>query len=410
MSDHVSIRDERMHTRLKELAKVGALPERGVRRLAMTPEDKAGRDFVRALFEAAGLTVTVDAIGNMFGLTPGRENEPHVLTGSHVDTVATGGPYDGAYGVIGGLEAVQSIIESGAETARPLGVAVFTNEEGVRFYPDMMGSRVFTGDMPLEDALASTDAEGLRLGEALESTGYRGDVEPGSIPVQAFVELHVEQGPVLHTESLSIGAVQGVQGLYWTEYELTGATNHAGTTPMDLRRDALLGAAEAIVFARRLCEEVSGDQRATVGALRIEPSLVNVIAETAIFTTDLRNADLALLQRAQKMMDEEVRVICERHGLEHSSRDIGRVDPIVFDVDIVRLVENTARSMGLPCRRMISGAGHDAQLMAARHPAAMIFVPSRGGVSHSVHEHTDADDLTAGVRVLAQVLAELAGA
>ena len=409
MSTSIGINESRLHERLKKLAEIGALPERGVKRLALSREEKNGRDLIRAWMEEAGLSVRVDAIGNIFGLMPGRESEPHVLTGSHTDTVATGGPYDGAYGVIGGLEAVQSIIESGAKPNHPLGAAVFTNEEGVRFHPDMMGSRVFTGEMSLESALESRDKDGVSIGEALDQTGYRGAVPPGDIPVKCFMELHIEQGPVLHTESLSIGAVQGVQGIYWTEFTLKGATNHAGTTPMDMRRDALLGAAEAVIFARRLCEEVGVGQRATVGSLRVEPSLVNVLAEKAEFTVDLRNADQGLLNNAQSMMEEEIRLICERHGLDFSARDIGRVDPVVFDREMVDMVEKAARSMGLPYRKMISGAGHDAQLMAARFPTAMIFVPSQGGISHSIHEHTAPDDLTAGVRVLADVMGKLAG-
>lgn len=408
MTKPVAINAGRMHARLEELAKVGALPERGVSRMALTPEDKAGRDLVASWFQDAGLAVVVDAAGNMFGLSPGRESEPHALTGSHLDTVATGGPYDGAYGVIGGLEAVQSILESGAEPDHPLGVAVFTNEEGVRFHPDMMGSRVFTWAMPLEEALASRDKDGVSVGQALEAIGYRGEAAPGRIPVRSFVELHIEQGPVLHAENFSIGAVTGVQGLYWTEYALTGATNHAGTTPMDMRRDALLGAAEAIVFARRLCHDISG-QRATVGSLRVEPSLVNVVAEKAVFTSDIRNDNLELLKRAQSMMDEEVRLICKKHGLRHTARDIGRTDPVAFDGNIVEIIERAAEGLGLSLKRMTSGAGHDAQLMAAVTPTAMIFVPSRGGISHSVREFTPPEDLTAGAQVLARVLYELTG-
>lgn len=408
MSATSRINAERMHARLEELARMGALPERGVSRLALTPENKSGRDLVRSWFRDAGLSVVVDAVGNMFGLTEGRESEPHVLTGSHLDTVATGGPYDGAYGVIGGLEAVQSIIESGAGPDRPLGVAVFTNEEGVRFYPDMMGSRVFTGAMALDEALASKDKDGVSVAQALEAIGYLGDAPPGDVRAHAFVELHIEQGPVLHAEKFSIGAVTGVQGLYWTEYTLTGATNHAGTTPMDMRRDALLGAAEAIVFARRLCQDISG-QRATVGSLSVTPSLVNVVAERAVFTADIRNDNLELLKRAQSMIDEEVRLICNQHGLHHTSRNIGRADPVVFDKDIVEIVERAAEGLGLSYRRMTSGAGHDAQLMSAVTPTAMIFVPSRGGISHSVHEHTPPEGLTSGAQVLAHVLATLSG-
>lgn len=409
MKDQIKIRPERLHQRLANLAKKGSLPERGVRRLTLTQEDKAGRDLVRSWFEEAGLTVKVDAIGNIFGLTPGRESEPHVLTGSHVDTVATGGPYDGAYGVVGGLEAVQSILESGLETKHPIGVAVFTNEEGVRFFPDMMGSLVFTGALELEQALKSKDKDGVSVGEALDQIGYRGETNPGDIPVKCFMELHVEQGPVLDAESFPLAAVQGVQGLYWTEYTFRGATNHAGTTPMNMRRDALLGAAETIVFARGLCGQVGGDHRATIGSLTTAPCLSNVVAEKAVFIVDSRNADLDRLKRAQTLLDEEVQKICTKHGLEYSARELVRVDPVAFDQAMIEMVEDAAQEMRLSSKRMISGAGHDAQMMASIAPTAMVFVPSKDGVSHSVYEHTDPDDLTAGARVLTNVLARLAG-
>lgn len=408
MIKSVRINAGRLLERLQTLSRTGGLPEGGVCRLAASKDDKAGRDLVRQWFKEAGLSVSVDAIGNMFGLAPGRETEAHVLTGSHLDTVATGGPYDGALGVIGGLEAVQSILESGQTLHSPLGVAVFTNEEGVRFFPDMMGSLVFTEALDLADAMESRDADGVSVGQALKDIGYIGSASPGHLPVKAFMELHIEQGPVLDAEGLKIGVVEGVQGIHWTEYTLHGATNHAGSTPMDVRRDALLGASEAVVFARKLCGEIGNDQRATVGSLKVEPCLSSVVAEKVTFITDLRNADMGLLRQSQKMMRAEIDAICERHGLTREARELVQVNAVEFDQGIVDMVEEEAKRSGLPYKRMISGAGHDAQIMAARYPTGMVFVPSRDGVSHSIKEYTEPGDLAAGTQVLANVLAGLA--
>jgi len=409
MSHTTQINAKRLLERLETLAGRGALPGGGVSRMTLTPEDKSGRDLMRTWFEEAGLTVQVDAAGNMFGLTPGRESEPHVLTGSHLDTVATGGPYDGALGVVGGLEAVQSLRESGRDLPSPLGVAVFTNEEGVRFFPDMLGSLVFTGDLALDKALICLDADGIPLGRALADIGYDGSHTPGHVPVKAFMELHIEQGPILDAKGLSIGVVKGVQGIHWTEYTLSGATNHAGTTPMDMRRDALLGAAEAVVFARRLAGEIGNGQRATIGSLKVAPCLSNVVAEKVTLITDLRNADMGLLQQAQTMMEDEIAAICKRHGLESLAKELVLVDAVDFDPRIVGMVQEQADVLGLSSMPMISGAGHDAQIMAGKFPTGMIFVPSKDGVSHNVREHTEPDDLVAGTRVLAGVLAGLAG-
>lgn len=409
MKKTVQINADRLLKRLDTLSRAGGLPGGGVSRLAASQDDKAGRDLVRKWFEEAGLSVSVDAVGNMFGLMPGRESEAHVLTGSHLDTVATGGPYDGALGVIGGLEAVQSILESGRTPGSPLGVAVFTNEEGVRFFPDMLGSLAFTGALGLDQALAVQDQDGVSLGRALTDIGYHGQDVPGRVPVKAFMELHIEQGPVLDAEGLKIGVVEGVQGFHWTEYTLYGATNHAGTTPMDMRRDALLGASEAVVFARKLCAEVGNDQRATIGSLKVKPCLSNVVAESASFITDLRNADMGLLKRAQEAMEAEIEAICKRHGLTSEARELVLVNAVDFDQALVDMVQEEAGRLGLPARRMISGAGHDAQIMAARYPTGMIFVPSKGGVSHNVKEYTEPEDLAAGTQVLVGVLAGIAG-
>ena len=291
MRQNLRVNGERLVSRLQRLAQEGARPDGGVCRLALTEADKAGRDLVVQWMRELGLEVTIDAIGNVVGLRRGQEDGAPVMIGSHIDTVATGGRYDGALGVLGGLEVIATLNDAGVVTKRPLAVAFFTNEEGARFQPDMFGSLVFTGAMALEPALAAISIDGKSAGEELDRIGYRGPAPVGKPNVHAYVELHVEQGPTLEAEGLTIGAVEGVQGISWTEYTITGQANHAGTTPMRMRHDAGYVAAAIAVYARRLALEIGGYQVATVGALTLTPNLVNVVAEQAQMTIDLRNTD-----------------------------------------------------------------------------------------------------------------------
>ena len=284
---------DRLMGRLRDLGTVGALEGGGVCRLALTDSDKAGRDRVTGWMRALGLRVSVDRIGNMVGVRPGREDLPPVMIGSHIDTVATGGLYDGNLGVLAGLEVVSALDDAGIATRRPIAVAAFTNEEGARFAPDMMGSAVDRGALGLEEALSSPDTAGRTVGEELARIGYVGEAEPGHIDPHCFFELHVEQGPVLEEEGFGIGAVTGVQGISWMEYIIEGVSNHAGTTSMRLRHDAGYVAAAISVAARRIASRFAGDQVATVGVTELNPGLVNVIARRARVTVDLRNTDEA---------------------------------------------------------------------------------------------------------------------
>jgi N-carbamoyl-L-amino-acid hydrolase len=330
------------------------------------------------------------------------------MTGSHIDTVATGGRYDGNYGVMAGLEIVRWLDERGIRTRRPLVVAAFTNEEGVRYQPDMMGSLVHAGGLPLQQALDTVGTDGTRLGDELARIGYAGDMACGTIVPHAFVELHIEQGPVMEAEGLQIGAVQDLQGISWQSFTLTGQSNHAGTTPMHLRRDAGYCAAAIAVFVRELAQRYGGSQVATVGSLSLQPNLVNVIAARATMTVDLRNTDEAALQRAE----QELAAFVQRLGAEQSvaieAQRLVRFEPVRFDEQLVRLVEDCAQARGCRSRRMTSGAGHDAQMMARICPAAMIFVPSVSGISHNPREHTDPADLARGADVLLDVVRTLA--
>jgi N-carbamoyl-L-amino-acid hydrolase len=405
---------DRLLDRLAALAEIGAITgpngEPGCARLALTDEDRAGRDLVVSWMEDLGLQVAVDAIGNVVATRPGRDpGAAPVMTGSHIDTVRTGGRFDGNLGVLAGLEVIETLAAHGVVTERPLAVAFFTDEEGARFAPDMLGSLVYAGGMAVEVALDVVGIDGLRLGDELVRIGYAGPMPCPGVAPHAFVELHIEQGPVLEAEGITIGAVTGVQGISWQQLSIRGQSNHAGTTPMAMRRDPAYVAAELTVFARRLALELSGHQVATVGRLDVVPDLVNVVPAAATMTVDLRNTDESTLREAERRLAERASALADAEGVTIDSRSLARFEPVTFDDAVVGLVEATATRLGHPVRRMPSGAGHDAQMMARLCPTGMVFVPSKGGVSHNPAEETDPEDLEAGANVLLQVLLELDG-
>ena len=403
----IRIDGARLQRRLEALGKVGARADGACCRLALTDEDREGRDLVVSWMRALGLGVRVDRIGNIVGIRAGAEDLPPVMTGSHIDTVATGGRYDGSYGVLAGLEVMETLNEHGITTRRPLAVAVFTNEEGVRFQPDMMGSLVWAGGLAVEEALATRAIDGPSLGDELTRIGYAGREEPGWLEPHSFLELHIEQGPILHDEGRRLGAVERLQGISWQEIQVHGTANHAGTTPMALRKDAAHGAARIICFVRELAR---GAQLGTVGSLKLSPGLVNVIPRNAILTVDLRNPVEAGLREAEEELAGFLRTLAAESGLEIETRSLARFGPVVFDADIVARIRKASEALGVSARPMISGAGQDAQMMARICPAAMIFVPSVGGLSHNPAEHTDPADLTLGADVLLRVLQDLAEA
>lgn len=402
------INGPRLLAGLQALGQIGALPGGGVNRLALSDADREGRDWTVARMRELGMRVDIDAIGNIVGTTPGTEDMPPVMMGSHIDTVRTGGLYDGNYGVLSGLEVVATLREVGLPTRRSLAVAVFTNEEGARFQPDMMGSLVYVGGLPLADALATCDADGVSVQAELQRIGYQGTAPVGAPLVDSYVELHIEQGPVLEQLGLQIGVVEGVQGISWTEFTVEGQSNHAGTTPMALRHDAALVAAQVAVFARELSARLGGRQLATVGAVRLSPNLVNVIAQKAVFTVDLRNTDAAALAQAESDLHTYAQQAAQAEGASITHRTLARFEPVAFDPMVVDLVEQQTQALGCTYQRMPSGAGHDAQMLARICPSAMIFVPSVGGLSHNVREHTEPADLQRGAQVLLQVVLALA--
>ncbi len=406
--ENLRIDGKRLVDRLKALGAIGALPGGGVCRLALTGDDRAGRDLVTGWMRDLGLSVTTDAIGNVFGLRAGTEDGPPVMTGSHIDTVRTGGLYDGNLGVLAGLEVVETLNDAGITTKRPLCVAFFTNEEGARFAPDMMGSLVYVGGMPLDEALAVQGIDGSTVGHCLNAIGAVGPAAVGTPEVHAFVELHIEQGPVLEEQGVTIGAVDMVQGISWTEFTVTGTSNHAGTTPMRLRHDAGYVAMATANFVRDLAKRMGGHQVSTVGSFELKPNLVNVVANHARFTVDLRNTDEALLQQAEAEVMEFITSLAAAEGVEVAHRSLARFEPVAFDAAMVAKVEATAKGLGHSVMRMPSGAGHDAQMLARVCPTAMVFVPSVDGISHNIHEHTAPADLEAGANVLLRVLVDLA--
>ena len=395
---------DRLMGRIDQLAQIGAIEgTRGNSRLALTDSDRDGRNLVRSWMEDLGLHVTVDAIGNVVGCTHSDSaSSPPVMAGSHIDTVATGGRYDGVLGVLAGLEVIECL--QGVELKRPLAVGFFTDEEGSRFQPDMLGSLVYVGGIPLAEALSITDADSITVGDELDRIGYRGSAPiPGPVP-HAFVELHIEQGPVLEAEGVTIGVVEGVQGISWTELTIEGQSNHAGTTPMNMRRDPGVVAARIAVAAR----ETAHGNVATVGSIRFQPDLVNVVPAQVTMTLDLRHADETVLRTVEQEMFDFVDQAARDEGVKVSTRQMARFEPVVFDTSVAQLIEDKAKALGLSTRRIASGAGHDAQMMARVCPTAMIFVPSVQGLSHNPAEHTNQDDIEAGANVLLATMAELA--
>jgi len=410
MTDLAGLRVDggRLAERLFDLSRIGDTGDGGAARLALTDEDRLGRDLVVGWMDDLGLDVSVDRLGNVVGVRPGREQGPPVMTGSHIDTVATGGRYDGNLGVLAGLEVVRTLDDAGVTTRRPLAVAFFTDEEGSRFPPDMLGSLAYVGGIGLEDALDVIDADGARVGDELQRIGYSGVAAvPGPAP-HAFVELHIEQGPVLEASGGTIGAVTGVQGISWQRVTVTGQANHAGTTPMHLRHDAGWAAASVAARLREVVAAVGDGQVATVGSLRLDPGLVNVVARQAELTVDLRHPDEESLQAAERQLANLLASVAGAEGVEVSSESLARFAPVRFDERVVELVERTAGRVGWAVQRIFSGAGHDAQMLARVCPAGMVFVPSRDGISHNPAEHTDQDDLVAGADVLLQTLLTLA--
>ena len=411
----VRINGERLWQRLEALGELGAVHgpngERGCARLALTDADREGRDLVVSWMTDLGMEVSIDAIGNVVATRAGSDPDAtSVMVGSHIDTVRTGGRFDGNLGVLAGLEIIETLSQHGITTPRPIQVAFFTDEEGARFAPDMLGSLVYVGGLAVETALDVTAADdGARLGDELSRIGYAGATPvPAAAFPYSYAELHIEQGPVLEDEGITVGVVTGVQGISWTEVSITGQSAHAGTTPMQLRHDPLAVAARAIHEVRLIAGYLGAPQVATVGRLDVVPNLVNVVPASVTFTIDLRNTDETVLKEAEVEVFAALSAFAGDEGCELSTRTLARFEPVEFDSDMVDLVEATAQRLGHSTRRMPSGAGHDAQMLARVCPTSMVFVPSVNGLSHNIAEYTAPDDIEAGANVLLQVVLQRA--
>ena len=329
--------------------------------------------------------------------------------GSHVDSVPTGGKYDGQLGVLCGLETIRALNDHKIRTRRPVTVVIFTNEEGARFQPAMIASGVMAGKIALEDAYNTRDADGIRLADALERIGYLGSEPCVARPFRAYLELHIEQGPTLEEEGLSVGVVEGIVAISWSRLTIHGVQDHAGPTPMRIRHDALVAAAQVVTNVRRIAHEIGGALVTTVGRLTVSPNIVNAIPGKVTLSIDMRDPKDATLDRALPLVDHLVRDACEREGVRYELEHYWRVPFTRFDPEVVGAVERAAKAGGVRCRRILSGAGHDAQYMAAIGPAGMIFVPSRGGRSHCEEEFTPMDDIENGANTLFLAALELAG-
>jgi beta-ureidopropionase / N-carbamoyl-L-amino-acid hydrolase len=401
----IRINGERLWSSLMTLADIGGTARGGCNRQALTDEDKAGRDLFTSWARALGCTVTVDEVGNMFASRPGEDaSAAPVLMGSHLDTQATGGRFDGVYGVMSGLEVLRTLSDHGIATRRPVEVASWTNEEGCRFAPAMLGSGVVSGTYGLAYAYERKDKAGRTFLEELERIGYRGSAPARPRPYHAMFEAHIEQGPILEKTGTTIGVVTGIQGAYWLDVTLDGVACHAGPTPMEMRRDPWRAACPIIEGAFALAATNAPWGRATIGDVKAVPGSRNTVPERLVISVDLRHPDKVVLDTMIAAFRELVTAAAARHNIQQSVEQVWHMPPTAFDARLVDMVEAAAGHLGLSHRRMVSGAGHDSLHTAQYAPTAMIFVPCAGGLSHNEAEEASPADLTAGANVLLQAV------
>jgi N-carbamoyl-L-amino-acid hydrolase len=403
------INRQRLERSIEDFGRIGETKNGGLTRLALTDEDRRARDLMVEWMRAAGLRVRVDRMGNIFGERAGTEPLPPVMMGSHVDSVPTGGKYDGQLGVLCALEAIRSLNDHDVRTRHPVTLVIFTNEEGARFQPAMLASGVLAGKIALEDAYNARDKDGIRVVDELTRIGYLGPEPCARRPMHAYLELHIEQGPFLEEEGLSVGVVEGIVAISWSRVTIHGTQDHAGPTPMRTRHDALVAAAGIILGVRRMAKDIiGGDMVATVGHLTVSPNITNAIPGRVTLSIDVRDPLDATLDRALPMIERVVREACEREGVRWEIDHYWRVPYTPFDPAVLDTIERAARTCGARSRRIRSGAGHDAQYMATVGRAGMIFVPSRAGRSHCEEEFTPMDDIEYGANALFLAAVELA--
>lgn len=407
---NLSIDGDRLWNSIMEIAKIGATDKGGSRRLSLTDLDREARDVFVAWCEDAGCTVSIDQMGNIFARRAGSDpSAAAVMTGSHLDTQPTGGRFDGVYGVLAGLEVIRTLNDLGTQTERPIDLVVWTNEEGSRFAPSMIASGVFAGEFTLEHGLSRPDPDGLTIGEELQRIGYAGDEAVGARDVHAYFEAHIEQGPILEAEDKTIGVVTGAQGQRWYEVTLTGVESHAGPTPMDRRKDALLGAARLVELVNRIGLDHPPHACATVGMIDSYPNSRNVIPGRVFLTIDFRHPNDDVLAQMDSDMRAGLNDITAGIGLELAIDQILYLPPVVFNENCVAAVRQATEAQGYTRRDMVSGAGHDACNIAAVAPTSMIFIPCIDGISHNEVEDAKPEWITAGGQVLLGAMLELAG-
>ncbi len=405
MDADIKVDEHRLWQSLMEMATIGALPQGGCCRAALSAADKAGRDLFARWCREAGCEVTFDQVGNIYARRRGREpSRPAVATGSHLDTQPHGGKFDGIYGVLAGLEVVRALNDAGVETSAPIDVIVWTNEEGVRFSPPLAGSSVFAGLLDVARIHESVTLDGTTVRQDLEAIGYLGEERPGARRLDCFVEAHIEQGPILEAAGRMIGVVTQIQGIRWLRVTLTGQDSHAGTTPMDRRRDALLGAAGMITTLNRLAREQDLWARLTVGRIDVEPNSGATIPGRVVFVCDLRHPDAGVLEALHARMQQAMRGLAADGGLEIDIERTIDVPPVHFAGELIDTVRDVTKRLGYSSMDMLSGAGHDAMNVARVAPAAMIFVPCKDGLSHNEAESATPAHLAAGAHTLLHTL------
>jgi N-carbamoyl-L-amino-acid hydrolase len=410
VASNLQIDSTRLWGTIHETAKFGATPKGGVRRLTLGPEDKQVRDWFRRECEAAGLEVHVDTLGSMFALRKGRDmSKPPIGLGSHLDTQPTGGKFDGVLGTLAALEVVRTLNDAGIETELPICIVNWTNEEGSRFAPAMMASAAYVGDFTTEDILSRKDAAGVTVAEALDAIGYRGDRPVGFQKFSGFIELHIEQGPILEAEGKTIGVVDSGQGVLWYDGKITGFESHAGSTPMPLRRDALATLSEIVLAMETTARQHGPKAVGTIGEAVIANPSRNVIPGEIAFTVDCRSADEAIMDALDSGLRAAIKEISTRRKVDVKLDLVWRKAPTHFDPKLVNAVEDAAKKLGFSYRRITSGAGHDACNLNTRIPAAMVFVPCKDGVSHNELEDATQADCSAGANVLMHTVLALAG-
>ncbi len=399
MISALRINAHRLNNRLSRMAAIGGLASGGVKRLALSPEDKVARDlFVSWLLEL-GLTVKVDEIGNMFGILEGKKPDQFIGIGSHLDSVPTGGKFDGPLGVLAALEVAQTIMENKFELTHSLVIANYTNEEGVRFLPDMMGSLAHANPKHINTYLESKDDSGTTVSEALKKIGYYGTEKCGTIHYKHFIELHIEQGPILENKNIDIGIVSRVQAIHWIKITLEGKSAHAGTTPMHARKDTFYALSRLSNYARELCHEIE-NQLITIGSVEIYPNAINVVPEKIIATLDMRNASDELLARAIEHINKFMAIDDAFVNLKVSSEVLVDIPTVAFDQQVVDAITKSCDLLGYSSLEMFSGAGHDAQILGTKYSAAMIFIPSKDGISHAVDEYSSPMHIEKGANAL----------